>query len=239
LRTPLNAILGFAQILELEESNFNENQKNSVKEILDAGRHLLSLINEVLDLSKIESGKFELTREVVSISELMQQCMPLVKRDATKNSISITSEVCDTDYLVWGDSIRLKQVLLNLLSNAIKYNRKGGEVYIEARPSETNRLVIFITDTGVGLTENEIQALFTPFHRLGNSAEIEGTGIGLVIVKEIVEAMGGVLGVESAVGKGSSFWIELEMVDSSILLESEKELYIENNSGISSQKLSG
>jgi len=212
LRTPLNAILGFAQMMELEGGSFNNEQRENVEEILQAGRHLLNLINDVLDLSKIESGKFEISIETVSVSELLHQCIPLVSREADIRSVRINDRVSENDYYVKADFSRLKQVLLNLLSNAIKYNKMGGEVFLGSFITDTGRFRLIIRDTGRGLSEIEIEKLFRPFSRLNGTSNIEGTGIGLVITKEIVVAMGGLLGVESVVGEGSSFWIELDYV---------------------------
>jgi len=210
LRTPLNAILGFAQMLELDSNNFNQIQRENVEEILLAGRHLLNLINDVLDLSKIESGKIELCIETVSLHELMLQCIPLISREAKIHAVSIDDSISEKNYFVKADFFRLKQVLLNLLSNAIKYNIKGGRVYLDTHKNGSGRVRLLIRDTGRGLTDLEIEKLFTPFSRLNGTSNIEGTGIGLVIAKEIVIAMGGYMGVESSVGEGSSFWIELE-----------------------------
>lgn len=211
LRTPLNAILGFAQMLNLDSDDFNREQRESIDEIVQAGKHLLNLINEVLDLSKIESGKIEVSMEDVSVKKLMEQCMPLIRSDASQNQVSIKDNISDGNFIVRADFMRLKQVLLNLLSNAIKYNRQGGEVVLEAKAVSDSRAKFLINDTGRGLTDLEIKKLFTPFIRFHETTSIEGTGIGLVIVKEIVEAMGGAMGVESQIGEGSSFWVELDL----------------------------
>jgi len=214
LRTPLNAILGFAQMLQLDGQKLEATQQENIDEILEAGHHLLMLINDVLDLSKIESGNLRLNIQSISVNEMMHQCIPLIKKDAKQNEITINDKISGNDYWVSADFTKLKQVLVNLLSNAIKYNKKGGVVTLDAKPKNDSRLVITIEDTGCGLSGGEIGDLFTPFNRLNTQSNIEGTGIGLVIAKEIVVAMGGQMGVESRVDVGSKFWIELDMLKS-------------------------
>ncbi|RLM27835.1 hypothetical protein BIY29_01790 [Brenneria alni] len=211
LRTPMNAILGFSQILAFDE-RLNDDQLDNVTEILKAGRHLLGLINEVLDLARIESGAVTLSIEAVELSELIRDCRQLIQPLATDRQISLCLVVPE-GLAVSADRIRFKQVLLNLLSNAIKYNRTGGEVCI-ALETRGKWLRIAVVDTGNGIARERLNELFQPFNRLeAEHSTIEGTGIGLVITRKLTEAMGGRIGVESEPGKGSSFWVELPLTD--------------------------
>ena len=212
LRTPLNVIIGFAQMLELD-SELNADQHDNVGEILHAGRHLLELINEVLDLAKIESGRLELSLEPVSVSGLVADCIQLTAPLALKREIEI--EFSGTDgVMVRGDPLRLKQVLLNLLSNAIKYNRDGGKVRILGVATAEAVYRVSVEDTGLGIPEERLAELFQPFRRLvGANSKIEGTGIGLTICKRLVEEMHGRIGVQSLPGQGSTFWFEVPMLD--------------------------
>lgn len=208
LRTPMNAILGFGQLLQLDDSLSDVNNDN-VHEILRAGAHLLELINEVLDLSKIESGEIDLSLEPVEVSPVIDKCLNLVATLADKRRIRI-SHAGLKNIVVRADRTRLMQVLLNLLSNAIKYNREGGTVKLEAQAEGTDRLRILVTDTGNGIPAAKLGKLFQPFNRLdAENSGIEGTGIGLTITRRIVELMGGSVNVKSEVGVGSTFWIEL------------------------------
>jgi PAS domain S-box-containing protein len=208
LRTPMNAILGFGQLMEYDPS-LPEEHKESVGEILKAGHHLLGLINEVLDLAKVESGQIDLSVEPVELGPLVDECLSLVSTLAGKREIRIEQ----ADFggaVVRADRTRLKQALLNLLSNAIKYNRDGGRVRLELQRQGAERLRILVKDTGQGVAAQRLAELFQPFNRLGaENSQIEGTGIGLTITRRIVEMMGGTVGVESEVGVGSCFWIEL------------------------------
>jgi signal transduction histidine kinase len=216
LRTPMNAILGFAQILELDADELNETQKGNVNEILDAGYHLLALINEVLDLAKIESGKLEVSMEKVYISELLQQSLALVQTQAEARRLKIIDHISSKEYAVWADFTRIKQVLLNLLDNAVKYNCYDGSIILRGEIIDKQRLRIYITDAGKGLTTEEIIKLFSPFERLDSVNNIEGTGIGLVITKHLIELMGGVIGIESVPGKGSTFWVEVALFNDTL-----------------------
>lgn len=209
LRTPLNAILGFGQILELEAETLSETQNSNVSEILEAGFHLLNLINDVLDLAKIESGKLEVSMEKVNIDDVLLPAITLIQSHAEQRQIEIIDKLSGKDYSVEADFTRLKQVLLNLLSNAVKYNCESGQITISGDISDKQRLRISVEDTGEGLTNAEISQLFIPFERIDEVNNVEGTGIGLVITKHLVELMGGVIGVSSCKGRGSVFWIEL------------------------------
>lgn len=210
LRTPMNAILGFGQLMESEETLSDEQQDN-VKEILKAGQHLLTLINEVLDLAKIESGRVDLSLEAVGVRPVIEECLSLVAEQAKRRTIRLSQEAVAA-VAVRADRTRLKQVLLNLLSNAIKYNRDGGSVQIDTQPTGEGRLRIRVRDSGAGIAPDRLEELFQPFNRLdAENSEIEGTGIGLTITRRIVEMMGGAVDVESEVGIGSTFWIELPL----------------------------
>lgn len=208
LRTPLNAILGFSQIMEFD-GNLGAEHTDNIREILKAGQHLLTLINEVLDLSKIESGRIDLSFESVNVCSVIHECLNLIANLAEQKEVQLNhSEM--TSAMVYVDRMRLKQALLNLLSNAIKYNHKGGSVKVEMQPKGDNYLCIRISDTGMGIPAKDFVKLFQPFSRLNtNSSDVEGTGIGLSITRQIVELMGGVINVESEVGVGSTFCVVL------------------------------
>jgi signal transduction histidine kinase len=210
LRSPLNAILGFAQLMESDSPPPSLTQQESVNQILQAGWHLLKLINEILDLAKIESGKLSLSPESLPVAEIMHQCQAMIEAQAQKRGISMTFPIFDIPYFVHADRTRVKQVLMNLLSNAIKYNNARGMVVVECFASAPERIRISVKDTGEGLPPEKLTQLFQPFNRLGQEIGVEeGTGIGLVVAKQLVELMGGVIGAESTVGVGSVFWIEL------------------------------
>lgn len=211
LRTPMNAILGFGQMLELDADGFNKTQRENVGEILGAGNHLMELINEVLDLARIESGKMEVSIEEVHIDDVLNQCLNLIKPQAKRLNIQVTNHASGHDHIVKADYTRLKQVFLNILSNAVKYNRDNGTVILDSEIINNQRLRIHITDSGQGLSKAEISKLFTSFERLNKKSNIEGTGIGLVITKHLTELMGGSIAVESTPGKGSTFWVELNL----------------------------
>jgi PAS domain S-box-containing protein len=212
LRTPLNAVLGFAQLLESSAAPLSLSQKRSVEQIVKAGWYLLDLINEILDLALIESGKLALCNESVSLADVMRECAGLIEPQAQARDIRVTFPVVDGACFIQADHTRVKQVIVNLLSNAIKYNRAGGTVAVEYRTDAAGRVRLSFADTGAGLAPEQLEQLFQPFNRLGQeqSAE-EGTGIGLVLSKRLVELMGGVIGVDSTVDKGSVFWIELKL----------------------------
>ncbi len=214
LRTPLNAILGFAQLLEMDP--LEPPQRESVEHILHGGRHLLELINEVLDISRIEEGRLRISLEPVSVKEIVEESLLLIAPLAAEGEIHVDGhlEGVGTRH-VQADRQRLKQVLLNLLANAVKYNRTGGTVEVAYEEVLAGRLRIKVTDTGSGIEPDRIERLFTPFERLGaEQAGVEGTGLGLALSKRLAEAMGGRIGVESSVGRGSTFWLELALVES-------------------------
>jgi PAS domain S-box-containing protein len=218
LRTPLNAVLGFGQLLASAKSPPSVEQKLQIDQILKAGWYLLHLINEILDLAMIESGKVRLSQEELLLTEVMKDCQGIIETQALKRSIQMTFPPVDKLCYVLADRTRLKQVIINLLSNAIKYNRDGGEVIVQYAMSGENRLRISVKDTGVGLAPEQLEALFQPFNRLGQETSIEeGTGIGLVVTKQLVELMGGSIGVDSRVGVGSVFWIELAVASVPVL----------------------
>jgi PAS domain S-box-containing protein len=210
LRSPLNAILGFAQLMESDVTPATPSQKASIDEILRAGWYLLELINEILDLAQIESGKLSLSPEPTSLAEVMLECQAMIEPQAQEHGIRLTLPQFDVPCFVAADRTRLKQVLINLLSNATKYNKAGGTVVVDLSGSTPERIRINVRDSGAGLPAEKLAQLFQPFNRLGQEHGAEqGTGIGLVMSKRLVELMGGVLGVESSVGSGSVFWCEL------------------------------
>jgi len=213
LRTPLNATLGFAQLLELED--LTDKQRESVDQIVRAGRHLLELINEVLDIARIEEGRMSLSPEPIHLGDLIDDSVELIKALAIAHEVELVvdgRESCDA--FVVADRQRLKQALLNLMSNAIKYNRKNGRVDLSCSAPSDKIVRVTVSDTGPGIEPESMEKLFTPFDRLGAEVSgVEGTGLGLALSKRLVEVMGGYIGVDSEPGIGSSFWIELPEVE--------------------------
>jgi PAS domain S-box-containing protein len=213
LRSPLNAILGFAQLMESDSPPPTPAQKESIAQILRAGWHLLKLIDEILDLAKVEAKQVPLSWEPVSLTEVMLECQGMIEPQAQQRGIHMTYPQADIPYYVLADRTRVKQVLINLLSNAIKYNREQGMVEVKCTDSTRERTRVSVKDTGAGLNPEHLAQLFQAFNRLGQEAGgEEGTGIGLVVAKQLVELMGGVIGAESSVGVGSVFWFELNSV---------------------------
>ena len=212
LRTPLSAILGFAQLIESGSPQPTPSQKRSIEQILKAGWYLLELINEILDLSQIESGKLPLSLEPISLNEVVRECQAMIEPQAQKSGIRMTFPRFEIPHFVKADRTRVKQVLINLLSNAIKYNKAGGSVVVDYIESTPGRIRICVKDTGEGLSPDKLMQLFQPFNRLGKEAGVEeGTGIGLMVSKRLVELMKGEIGVESTIGVGSVFWIDLNL----------------------------
>jgi PAS domain S-box-containing protein len=211
LRTPLNAVLGFAQLLDLD--SLSGDQRDAVKQILKGGAHLLDLINEVLEIARIEAGHLSLSPEPVRVDEALSEAVALVRSMAAARAITI--DVAPPTHLcVHADRQRLQQVLLNLLSNAVKYDREGGTMTISVASPEENRCRISVSDTGQGIPRRKLHLLFNAFERLGaESTGTEGTGLGLVVAKSLIEAMNGEIGVSSVVGSGSTFWIELPITE--------------------------
>jgi signal transduction histidine kinase/CheY-like chemotaxis protein len=213
LRTPLNAVLGFGQLLEMDE--LTAEQRDGVVQILKAGKHLLELINEVLDLARIESGRLSLSPEPTAVRDLIDEAVSLIGPLADAAQIDLQLEV--EDATVRADRQRLKQVLLNLLSNAVKYNRTGGAVWISSHPAAAERACITVADTGPGIAAARLERLFEPFERLGaEETSVEGSGLGLSLTKRLVEAMGGAIEVESEPDRGSTFRVELPLAEGQV-----------------------
>ncbi len=210
LRTPLNAIIGFSELLVSDaDQTLSAEHADNADEILRAGRHLLDLINEVLDLARVESGRLDLQPEPIAIAPIIGDCAKLMRPLAEKNRISISAETGGS-CMVLADRLRLRQILLNLLSNAVKYNRIAGSIQITCGPAVNGLVRIVVRDSGRGIAVETLPRLFQPFERLSPVFDgIEGTGIGLALSKRLADAMGGTIGVESTLGVGSTFWVEL------------------------------
>jgi len=214
LRTPLNAMLGFAQLLELDtRTPLTTSQQPWVAQIQQAGWHLLEMINDVLDLSRIESGNLRLQTTPLDLPELLNASLALVTADAQRRNITITIDLASGAAAMLADATRVKQILTNLLSNAVKYNHDGGRIHVASRVREPDAVEIAVTDTGIGMSEQQLDDLFQPFNRLGRErSTLQGTGIGLVISQRLAELMGGALRARSTEGEGSSFILALPMV---------------------------
>ena len=239
LRTPLNAILGFTQLLGLDE--LDDEQRECVDQVMRAGRHLVQLVDEVLDIARIEAGELRISLEPIAASELIGETVALVAPLAEQRSIALVTTLADGTYVL-ADRQRLKQILLNLLSNAIKYNRAGGEVRVAVDLDESRRVAIAVSDTGAGILPEKLSQLFVPFERLGaEQSGTDGTGLGLALSRRLAESMGSTLEVQSAPGQGSTFTITLAAVPAPELPEEHEEeaavsiigdrkiLYIEDN----------
>ena len=235
LRSPLNAILGFAQLMETSLPSPTQIQGENIAQILKAGWHLLKLINEILDLAVIESGKVSLSPESISLSEVMAECHSMMEPEAQLNNIRMTFPMIGKPIYVKADRTRFKQIIINLLSNAIKYNKENGTVVIDCAVSTPGRIRISVTDSGVGITPDKLSQLFQPFNRLGQeNSSVSGTGIGLVVTKRLAELMDAVLGVESTVGVGSVFWCDLVIAQAPQLIINNGEI-----KEFTQQKISG
>ncbi|MCA9635599.1 MAG: PAS domain-containing protein, partial [Myxococcales bacterium] len=208
LRTPMNAILGFGELLGLDQRRLSEIQREGLGHIMDAGRHLLTLIDGVLQLAKIDAGKEDLSVEAVALAEVVARCRALIRPIADRRQVSIAADI-DPDLFVLADQVRLKQVLVNLLSNAIKYNNPDGHVRVRGCLTALDRVRLSVEDDGLGIPARELPRLFEPFYRVNVNTPVEGSGIGLSICRRLVELMGGTIGVESELGRGSLFWIDL------------------------------
>ena len=219
LRTPMNSILGFAQLMNMGE--LNPKQKKAVNYILNSGKHLLNLIDEVLDISGIESGRLSLLPEPVQIKGIIEEVIDTVHPFALTRQLKIEFKNSTTNQVIlFCDRKRLKQVLINLVNNAVKYNRQGGSIFVKTETLSPNdagiaTIRIIVRDTGLGIEPDDLAKLFVPFERIGaEKSNTEGTGLGLAVVKRIMDAMGGSVGVESVVGQGSAFWIDLPIYES-------------------------
>ena len=209
-RTPLNAVIGFSQLLVADRAPpLSRQQHANAQDILDAGQHLHQMVSAVLDLSRIESGRLDLSLEPVALAPLIAECVSQIRLLAAQRNLTLEVEV-DKSVSVQTDALRLRQVLLNLLSNSVKYNRPGGQIRLCCSVDAAQQLRLEVHDTGVGIAVADMERLFQPFERLGKVLNgIDGTGIGLALSQRLVQAMGGRIGVTSEPGEGSCFWIEL------------------------------
>jgi CheY-like chemotaxis protein len=211
LRTPLNAMIGFAQLLGLDrEPGLAPHQRDWTQHIQRAGWHLLEMINETLDLARIEAGAVHLVLQPVEVAPLVAACRSMVSAGAAERRVRLTEELSADAVAMLGDPMRLKQILTNLMSNAVKYNREGGSVTVSALRDGPDHVLVSVHDTGLGMSATQMDSLFQPYNRLGREGSgIEGTGIGLVISRRLAELMGGTLDARSAAGEGSTFTLRL------------------------------
>lgn len=216
LRTPLSAVLGFAELLQMDE--LDERQREYVGAIVKAGNHMVRVINDVLDISRIEAGKMTLSIEPLLVSSVLYDTVNLIRPLARSRDITVQTRISsDARSHVMADAQRLQQVLVNLGANAVKYNQEGGEVVFEVTATRRGLTRIAVTDTGRGIEPADIQRLFTPFERLNAAGTgVEGTGLGLAVSRSLMDAMKGKMGVESTPGEGSSFWLELPEASGSV-----------------------
>lgn len=211
IRTPLNAILGFGQLLKMSDSpELNEEQHDYTQGIIESGKHLLSLIEELLDMSEIEAGNLRISMDGVSLAEVLNESITLLSPVAANSNYEIINEI-DSDYFIMADHKRLKQIFINLMSNAIKYNDGQGKVIISATEKEDGHVRISFSDNGFGIAEEQQEDLFDAFTRFNTTKE--GIGLGLFITKKIVNMMSGNIGVESEEGKGSTFWVDILLAE--------------------------
>jgi PAS domain S-box-containing protein len=214
LRTPLNAILGFSQLLQMDAGNLRVEQMENLNEIVAAGDHLLTLINEILDLARIEAGRMAINMETVDVHVIATECIRLSTPLAEDRAVRIVNRISNDGSLpmVAADRTRLRQIFINLINNAIKYNKAGGSVELSARLLPDERLEICFADTGIGISEKDMDRLFQPFERLASARHVEGTGIGLVLTKHLSEMMGGQIRVQSRENEGSAFYVTFNTV---------------------------
>ncbi|ABC33328.1 Signal transduction histidine kinase [Hahella chejuensis KCTC 2396] len=214
LRTPLNAVMGFAQLMQMESRNLSREQMQNIDEIYKASEHLLSLINDIMDLSKIESGQLSISIEPCSVQSLVNESVSMIRSMAMMNNISVYEPEVRLDYLIKVDRTRMVQVLTNFLTNAIKYNRKGGWVKVELEhESRSGMLCLSVADNGIGIHKKDHHKVFKPFERLAQDMAIEGTGIGLALSQQLVLLMNGQIGFKSKEGQGSLFWVKFPILD--------------------------
>jgi signal transduction histidine kinase len=213
LRTPLNAILGFSRLLQLSPDDLSDEQKEYIEDIVNAGTHLLNLIDEILNLSRIERNRLAIEIQQINLYSVIEECVLLTTPQAEERNITIHNQVPDSENIhIYADQLRLKQSFLNLLSNAIKYNKAGGEIFITHERTGHDQVRTLFRDTGIGIAKDKIHLLFEPFERIHTDTTIEGTGIGLTLTKKFIELMDGQIGVDSEYGVGSVFWIDLPCV---------------------------